>query len=274
MEQNRNVQYYLNQGIPCKQLPLDNLKKSNYLSEFESEEDKEKARDNLGIPDVIQEVIEEAITEPIEQKTTKLFEAIRRIWRKLKLLTGETSEGIVLTLSQNTYFGEDGCDVHVQVNSGTIAGMFEVLQLYLNDEMVLEEFDVNEFDQTIHISDTTTLTCRIKMFGLWYEESDTITKYNYFWLGAGNTYQDVMIPSKQIPINKIFKGNYNVPFNNGDRLIIVVNNQITDSFKRADMNGLEIPFTESVVTVNGTQYRVFTSTNTYNSGIFNIDINS
>jgi hypothetical protein len=45
------------------------------------------------------------------------------------------------------------------------------------------------------------------------------------------------------------------------------------AFIRADIGGVEIPFTSEDVTIDGHTYRVYTSENTYNEGTYNIDIN-
>ena len=39
------------------------------------------------------------------------------------------------------------------------------------------------------------------------------------------------------------------------------------------MNGFEIPTTKTEVNINGTDYDVYTSVNTYLAGTYNIDIN-
>ena len=44
-------------------------------------------------------------------------------------------------------------------------------------------------------------------------------------------------------------------------------------FIRADMNGIEIPFTEQIVDIDDYSYSVLTSENAYVAGTYNIDIN-
>jgi hypothetical protein len=76
-----------------------------------------------------------------------------------------------------------------------------------------------------------------------------------------------------IPITNGMRGAYDVDVAQGDHIIIVVGDSLAEGFLRADMNSVEIQFTESTVVVNGNSYRVFTSENAYTAGTYNIDIN-
>jgi predicted ATPase len=60
----------------------------------------------------------------------------------------------------------------------------------------------------------------------------------------------------------------------GQNLVIVIEDILRDRFVRADMNGVEIQFTETTQTISGKTYKVLTSENTYQAGTYNIDINS
>jgi hypothetical protein len=55
---------------------------------------------------------------------------------------------------------------------------------------------------------------------------------------------------------------------------VVIGKSLRDGFVRADMNGVEIQFNETEVTVGGKKYVVFTSKSTIERGTYNIDINS
>ena len=77
-----------------------------------------------------------------------------------------------------------------------------------------------------------------------------------------------------ISINNGMKGNYSVPCNDGDHIYVVIGKSLREGFARADMNGVEIQFNETEVTVGGKEYVVFTSKGTIERGTYNIDINS
>jgi hypothetical protein len=69
------------------------------------------------------------------------------------------------------------------------------------------------------------------------------------------------------------RGAYDVDVAQGQHIIIIVGESLAGGFLRADLNSVEIPFTESTVTVDGKNYKVFTSENVYNVGSYNIDVN-
>lgn len=110
--------------------------------------------------------------------------------------------------------------------------------------------------------------------GIEYTKQTAVTHYNSFWMGAGTDFHTIMDESHVIPIDNGMKGNYGITFNQGDNLFIIVGESLRGQFERADMNGFEIPFEESTATIDGTTYKVFTSSNKYAAGTYNIDINA
>ena len=204
----------------------------------------------------------------ISQKT--LTAAINDIWYKLEEITGETLVGINLTVTPEYYIGEEGCDVNIAAETVTENGIIEYIKLFVNDELVAEGEDEHEFEFDVHISDTSEIKCLAQVLGVVYERKVTITHYSPFWVGAGSTYSSVMTTDNLRNIG----GNYNITFTAGQNLIIVVEDILRDRFVRADMNGVEIQFTETTQTISGKTYKVLTSENTYQSGTYNIDINS
>ena len=204
----------------------------------------------------------------ISQKT--LTAAINDIWYKLEEITGETLVGINLTVTPEYYIGEEGCDVNIAAETVTENGIIEYIKLFVNDELVAEGEDEHEFEFDVHISDTSEIKCLAQVLGVVYERKVTITHYSPFWVGAGSTYSSVMTMGNIRNIG----GNYNITFTAGQNLIIVIEDILRDRFVRADMNGVEIQFTETTKTISGKTYKVLTSENTYQAGTYNIDINS
>ena len=68
------------------------------------------------------------------------------------------------------------------------------------------------------------------------------------------------------------RGAYDVTFNQGDKLFVIVGESLAKGFIRADLNGMEIELTKSEVEVDGNTYKVYTS-EPWNAGSYNIDIN-
>ena len=204
----------------------------------------------------------------ISQKT--LTAAINDIWYKLEEITGETLVGINLTVTPEYYIGEEGCDVNIAAETVTENGIIENIKVFVNDELVAEGEDEHEFEFDVHISDTSEIKCLAQVLGVVYERKVTITHYTPFWVGAGSDYSSVMTMNNLRNIG----GNYDITVAAGQNLIIVVEDILRDRFVRADMNGVEIQFTETTQTISGKTYKVLTSENTYQAGTYNIDINS
>jgi hypothetical protein len=108
--------------------------------------------------------------------------------------------------------------------------------------------------------------------GIEYTRQQIITRYNEFYIGAGSTYADVMDSAHARQLNGTMRHNYNIKFNNGDKLIIVMGASLMDGFIRADLNGAEIELTEETITIDDKQYIVLTS-KAWSEGEYNIDIN-
>jgi hypothetical protein len=140
--------------------------------------------------------------------------------------------------------------------------------------LLTEVENIDYFEYDVNINETSVLMCKAKILGVEYTKMKTITHYNSFWLGAGSNYEEIMNIQHVIPITNGMKGNYDVSFNQGDHLFVIVGNSLREGFHRADMNGMEIPFTEEEINIDGNVYKVFTSNNTYRQGNYNIDINS
>ena len=207
----------------------------------------------------------------ISQKT--LTDAINRIWNKFEDITGEITQGISLVVSPEYFIGEEGADVHITANTVGISGIFEHIAFYGNGVLITEADNVEYLEHDLHIDETTVIMCKATILGIEYTHQSIITHYNSFWLGAGSSYLDIMNTQHIIPITNGMRGAYNIDVAQGDRIIIVVGESLAGGFLRADLNSVEINFTESTVTVAGKNYKVFTSEDAYSAGTYNIDIN-
>lgn len=207
----------------------------------------------------------------VSQKT--ITDAINKIWSKIEDITGESLQGINLVVNPEYFVSEEGCDIHISASTVETNGIFEHIAFYGNDVLIAEADNVDYFETDTEINDTTIIKCVAKILGIEYTVEKTITHYSSFWLGAGNSYEDVMNAEHLIPITNDMRGAYDVTVEQGNNLFVIVGDSLEQGFIRADMNGFEIPFVESSITVSGNAYKVFTSENTYNAGTYNIDIN-
>lgn len=207
----------------------------------------------------------------INQRT--LTAAFDRVWNKLSDLSGESYKGIVMTVNPEYFIGENGCEVHVTATTEETNGIFEHIEFYFNGQKVFEKDNTDYLEYTALIDETTVVMCKATIMGHEYQQMKTIMHYSSFWIGSGTHYEDIMDVNHLIPIKNGMRGDYNIHFNQGDNLFVVIGASLREGFSRADMNGVEIPFTETEAEKDGNTYKVFTSINLYNEGTYNIDVN-
>lgn len=221
----------------------------------------------------------------ISQKV--LTEAVNAIWNKIQEMTGESLYGISLTVNPTYFIDEEGGVLHISANSMGMSSIFEKLSFCWNSEQepFLSYEDIAGIDDvTVEIPDEKVInnkviiTCKAQILGQPYMEQKTVTRYSSFFLGSGATYEDMMIngsfnPVYSKPIARHMRAAYDVQVAEDDHIIIVMGESLRPGFIRADINGIEIPFTERTVTVNDTVYAVLTSVDTYSEGTINVDIN-
>lgn len=276
-----NIQYYLNQGEPCPPMSGGGcLQKNNYLSEFQTQEEKEVALENLGVQDIVQELVDD--------KIGRLVESMNRLWGKIGEMTGDVFEGIVFHVNPRYYIGEGKCLVHVTANTGSFQGVFERLQLYINDEKEprINQRNVGYVGMDIEIQGTTTLTCKATMSGITYTESRKIVNYEPAWMWSGQSAEDaesIMTLDHLISIRGKNPGKYSINFNQNDKLIVVIGgkqstsenvNPLFEDFLTADMGGGRFDFEWQDIQINGEDYCVGVSVNTYPTGTYDIFVNS
>lgn len=206
----------------------------------------------------------------INQKT--ITKEINKLWSKLEDITGESFHGISMVVTPEYFIGEDGATVSITANTTETNGIFEVIEFYINGSLIARDENVDYFTYNTTINETSVVKCVAKILGVEYTQQKVVTHYNSFWLGAGNTYSDIMDVDHVIPITNGMRGAYDVDVADGQRIIIIVGDALKDGFLRADLNSVEIPFTETSVTVDGKGYKVYTS-GPWTAGSYNIDIN-
>lgn len=202
-----------------------------------------------------------------------LTDAINKIWSKIEDITGESILGFQMDITPEYYIGEDGCNIHVTANTVETAGVFEEIAFYINGQLIKHEENVDYLEFDTEINETSLVKCVAKILGVEYEKQAIITHYSSFWLGAGSTYTDAMKLANLRPITNGMRGAYNIDIAEGEYIFVIVGESLREGFIRADINGVEIAFGETTVTVDGNRYRVLKSENTYQAGTYNIDIN-
>lgn len=205
------------------------------------------------------------------QKTLTL--AINNIWAKLEQITGEQLLGITLTTSPDYTVGEWNSTVTIEAHPSTPGEVFDHVAIYNGDELLVEGDDLRSISTSIRTQATANIRCEATILGIPYVREKVVTHFASFWLGAGDTYQDVMDQSNLIPTDNGMRGAYNVSIGDSQHIIIVIGETLREGFLRADINGVEIPFTEYSEVIGSYRYKILISDNVYNAGTYNIDIN-
>ena len=208
----------------------------------------------------------------ISQKT--ITEAFNTVWDKIDEITGGDANSIDMTVTPEYYIGEDGCTVNYSATSTGLSGIFEHIEFLVNGVKVDEADNVEELSGSTQINGTSVITCNAKVMGKVRTVEKTIHNYSSFYLGAGTQYSDIMNVEHVINFDGTVSGRYNVTCAQGDHIYIVMDSGFRSSFSRADMNGFEIPFTETTETVDDKEYVVLESVNTYMAGTYEININA
>jgi hypothetical protein len=202
-----------------------------------------------------------------------LTDAINKLWEKIEDITGEVYHGINMVVTPDYFISEDGATVNIKASSLEANGIFEHIAFYGNGALISEASNVDYFELDHHIDETTIIMCKAKILGVEYTRQQVITHYNSFWIGAGDTYQDIMDLEHLIPITEGLRGGHDVEVAEGEHIILILGETFRPEFMRADISFAEILFNESVVTIDGKNYAVLVSQDTYQAGTYNVFIN-
>ena len=228
-----------------------------------------------------------------------------RIWGYLEDKFGECLQGINMIVTPTYFIGNESL---VKITATTVEtnGIFEKIAFYWNDEdedetpenptSFYHDENTGKIDPPIEVevpmekvnpmTNQIKVKCKAQIMGIEYTREQMVTHYDAFWLGAGDSYTDMIAnnghfnPDYAISTDNGMRGAYNVDVADGQHIIIIVGKSLREGFIRADLNGMEISFDETWLdedlneTLDETKakYVVFTSA-AWSEGRYNIDIN-
>lgn len=198
---------------------------------------------------------------------------INGIWEKLSEITGESFDNLSFSVSPKYFIGEDPVPVYISAMCGDGSVVFDHIAFYINGLKVYEAMGKDSVVFETTISNTSEIKYEATVLGKQYTGSETVVHYNSYWIGAAKSYQEAMVNANLKPISTGLRGNFDIHFEQGDQLFIILGSNLREMFIRADMNGIEIPFTEQTIDIDDYSYNVLTSENAYVEGTYNIDIN-
>ena len=216
-----------------------------------------------------------------------LTDAFNLVWRKLEDITGEPLCGFDMIVTPDYFFGDDGCDVHITATTVGLAGKFDWLKLYINEEEVInEQVPTDYIEVDTQIEDTSVVRCEAQILGNVYTRQRIIYRYTEFWLFAATDAQlgeelanisEFMTAANRISVDKSMRSAKDLRVATNQHIVMVMAEGMRSSWYRADINGVEIPMTEHDVTIGegeeARNYKVMVSEDTYVSGTYNVDIN-
>lgn len=204
----------------------------------------------------------------ITQKT--ITDAINSLWNAIRDLKGENNDGITLTITPDWFISEDTAEVNILAQAND--GVFETLQIYINDVPVWEEplKNVQRYEYTAEMSETSLVRVEAQILGITYTKEEYVTKYYPFFMGSGTDWEDIVNEKYVRDLNDgKLRGGYNINVeHDGDYMFIIIPSSREHEIVRFDMNGYEIP----IIVLNNQKYTIYQSANTYRRGLFNIDI--
>lgn len=248
--------YAPNQGSTNKVLSSDVIYNTllNYVTRYE-------------LDNTIQELWTNLIKriQQLETNLNGLQTEIDNIWERIEGQKDETYSSIIFEVSPD--YITDTQNVSINVSTKNQDKIFSSIKLYVNDTLLTEVQDVNKLNYNTTITDTSTITCEVIISGIEYSFNKVINKYNPMWMGAGTNYNNIINNSNII---NSLNEDYEITFNQNDKLFIVIENSLAGNLNKATMGGLEIPFTQQDIVIGSKSYKVFTSQNNYNRGTYKI----
>lgn len=205
----------------------------------------------------------------ISQKT--LTKALGRFWQEMETITGQTYMDFTLTVVPVTTFSETSVAVSITADCSQAISNFDSIKIYVDDVLIAESSDVEVFNTVHNISQTSIVRAVGVILGKTITKTQQVVNEIPFFMGSGANYQDIMNMTCHKDLEGTLEGDYDVTVRgNGQYIFIIIPKSHKAEFRRADMNGYEIPLSQVAETGD---YVAYQSANTYDAGTYNIDIN-
>lgn len=174
---------------------------------------------------------------------------------------------VQITITPDSFFKNEAAIVNITAIADY--GMLDFVKVYFNGEKVLEKNSVKTFSENLTIDSTTTIRVEAQVLGKISTYEKTVTMASDFFIGSGDTYEDVYNPIYSIPYDGDPTGSYTVEVSEGQRIIIILPTADVSKIEQIEMNDFNIPMTTTVFDI----YTAYTSVNVYQAGTYRIDIN-
>ena len=204
----------------------------------------------------------------ITQKT--LTKALGKFWQEMGNITGKDYMDFKLTVVPVTTYSETSAQIRITADCSEAISDFDSIKIYVDNVLIAESSDLEVFTATHTISKTSVVKAVGVILGKTVIKEQTILDELPFFIGSGSVYTDIMNEECRQTLEGTLEGNYDMQVkNNGEYIFIIIPASRKSEFRRADMNGYEIPMAAPVEIEDIVVYK---SISTYVAGEYNIDI--
>jgi hypothetical protein len=255
--------------VPLKIKIKDNAIKSKHISD-NAITTRHISNNSITYEKLDQNIYDTLMSVDINKFNDKLNLELTKIWKRMSEIVASNYLDYKVNVNVTNISRTGETTLSVTMDATDAANDFSEATIYCNDIVMGTTTNVPRYSLTFTTSSPTN---ELKTKGIILNNDivkvRTINDYVPFYVGAGSSYKDVMRAEFHKPIIATLEGNHNVVIeHNGDRIYIIIPLYKENEFRRADMNGFEIPFSKTIMG----DYIVYTSINTYTMGTYNIDI--
>lgn len=187
-------------------------------------------------------------------------------WESLSLwksFNDTTENGISFTSTLDQI--QEGETQTTTVNCYTYdGGIATSMYLYKDDELIETHNGVAEFTSEVEIDSRTTLKVVVKQYSYTYTKQIEIAMVQEAWIGAAESFGDIMTDDYKVVTTGNMDGIYDVTFTDAQKLFIVIPAGIV--IKPITLNGFEVPMTIVTRTIDEKEYTIYQSSNSYLAG--------
>ena len=159
--------------------------------------------------------------------------------------------------------------MHIKATTDNI---FEHLEIYVNDTLLVDVKDVESYEGMTLIHETTTIKAVGTIMGATWTREETITrKDGELMIVSGSTLEEALSKEDAVKINydrnHVTTTEVSVD-NEGDKIFVLLKSDASTELRRQTMSGFDIPMSKQ----QKDGWLVYESENTYKAGVYGITI--
>lgn len=201
----------------------------------------------------------------ITQRT--LTDAFRTVFRALEEIKGEPMFEVKTIITPDAIIKDRFNTINVKVL--TDFAIIDKVKVYIDDVLQDEATSIEAYIHSFNMTDTGTIRVEATVLGQPYITTKQINVYSDFYIGAGDTFEDVYNVEHARDYDGNPQGQYDVTVVEGQRIFIIIPTTEASKIEQIEMNDFNIPMTTSIYE----DYTVYSSVNVYQEGNYVIDIN-